>query len=86
MFEPIHGSAPDIAGKGIANPVGMIWSMVLMLEHLDLNDMSGLLMNALEGVLAERKVRTPDMGGTSTTGQVVDDVCKKLEFTNLMLR
>ncbi len=78
MFEPIHGSAPDIAGKGIANPVGMIWSMVLMMEHLDLADMAGLLMRALESVLAARKVRTPDMGGKSTTGQVVDEVCRSL--------
>jgi tartrate dehydrogenase/decarboxylase/D-malate dehydrogenase len=78
MFEPIHGSAPDIAGKGIANPVGMIWSMVLMLEHLDLADMAGQLMGALESVLAARKVRTPDMGGKSTTGEVVDEVCKNL--------
>jgi tartrate dehydrogenase/decarboxylase/D-malate dehydrogenase len=78
MFEPIHGSAPDIAGKGIANPVGMIWSMVLMLEHLDLADMAGQLMGALESVLAARKVRTPDMGGMSTTGEVVDEVCKNL--------
>jgi tartrate dehydrogenase/decarboxylase / D-malate dehydrogenase len=78
MFEPIHGSAPDIAGKGIANPVGMIWSMVLMLEHLDLIDMAGQLMWALESVLAARKVRTPDMGGKSTTGEVVDEVCKNL--------
>ena len=78
MFEPIHGSAPDIAGKGIANPVGMIWSIVLMLEHLDLPEMAGLLMGALEAVLALREFRTPDMGGMSTTGQVVDEVCRKL--------
>ncbi|HWR69206.1 MAG TPA: tartrate dehydrogenase [Desulfomonilia bacterium] len=76
MFEPIHGSAPDIAGKGMANPVGMIWSMVLMLEHLDLSDMAALLMGALEKVLAGRNVRTPDMGGRSTTGEVVDEVCR----------
>jgi tartrate dehydrogenase/decarboxylase / D-malate dehydrogenase len=80
MFEPIHGSAPDIAGRGIANPVGMIWSIVLMLEHLDLADMAGLLMGALESVLAARKVRTPDMGGKSSTGEVVDEVCKNLDM------
>ena len=78
MFEPIHGSAPDIAGRGIANPVGMIWSMVLMLEHLDLADMARQLMGALESVLAARKVRTPDIGGKSTTGEVVDEVCENL--------
>jgi tartrate dehydrogenase/decarboxylase/D-malate dehydrogenase len=75
MFEPIHGSAPDIAGKGIANPVGMIWSMALMLEHLGLADAACLLMKSLEAVLAQRKTRTPDMGGTSTTREVVDEVC-----------
>jgi len=78
MFEPIHGSAPDIAGKGMANPVGMIWSMVLMLEHLDLSETAGVLMGALESVLAGREVRTPDMGGTGTTSAVVDEVCRRI--------
>jgi len=78
MFEPVHGSAPDIAGAGIANPVGMIWSMVLMLEHLDLAEAASLLMKALESVLAAGRVRTPDMGGTGTTGEVVDEVCRAL--------
>ncbi|HPR56105.1 MAG TPA: tartrate dehydrogenase [Deltaproteobacteria bacterium] len=78
MFEPIHGSAPDIAGRGIANPVGMIWSMVLMLEHLDLGGMAAVLMGALEKVLAARVVRTPDMGGQSTTGEVVEEVCRHI--------
>lgn len=76
MFEPIHGSAPDIAGRGLANPVGMIWSMVLMLEHLGEVEAAGLLMAALEKVLAAGDVRTPDMGGCSTTAQVVDEVCR----------
>jgi len=79
MFEPIHGSAPDIAGKGIANPLGMLWSMVLMLEHLDLPDMASLLMGAVTSVISQRKVRTPDMGGKSSTKDVVDEVCRKLE-------
>jgi tartrate dehydrogenase/decarboxylase/D-malate dehydrogenase len=78
MFEPVHGSAPDIAGQGIANPVGMIWSMALMLEHLDLAEAASLLMKALESVLAAGRVRTPDMGGTGTTAGVVDEVCRAL--------
>lgn len=78
MFEPIHGSAPDIAGKGLANPVGMLWSMVLMLEHLALPEMASLLMQALESVLAQRRTRTPDMGGTSSTDEVVEAVRTRL--------
>jgi tartrate dehydrogenase/decarboxylase / D-malate dehydrogenase len=79
MFEPIHGSAPDIAGKGIANPLGMLWSMVLMLEHLELADMAKLLMEAIISVIAERKVRTPDMGGTNSTKEVVEEICARLD-------
>lgn len=79
MFEPIHGSAPDIAGKGIANPLGTLWSMVMMLEHLDLPDMAGMLMKAVASVVASGTVKTPDMGGTGTTSQVVDEVCRQLD-------
>ena len=78
MFEPVHGSAPDIAGRGIANPTGMLWSVALMLEHLGLEDEARDLMAALETVLAARQVRTPDLGGTATTGQVVDAVLAAL--------
>lgn len=78
MFEPIHGSAPDIAGKGIANPVGTIWCIALMLEHLGLSEMNKLLMEAMEAVLGERTVRTPDLGGTSRTEEVTDAIIAKL--------
>lgn len=78
MFEPIHGSAPDIAGKGIANPIGTVWSIVMMLEHLGLNDMSEKLFEAMCGILAERKVRTPDIGGSSTTTEVCDAIIASL--------
>lgn len=78
MFEPIHGSAPDIAGKGIANPLGTIWSIALMLEHLDLVDMKDRLMGAMAAVVKERKIRTPDMGGSHSTGEVVGEVLNKL--------
>src|SRR5210317_1171195 len=66
LFEPVHGSAPDIYGKGIANPVGMIWSGVMMLEHLGETAAAEHLMNTIETVLATGP-RTPDMGGNATT-------------------
>src|ERR1700687_3187774 len=67
MFEPVHGSAPDIAGKGIANPIGQIWSGAMMLRHLGIPDAADAVEDAIAESLAEAKIRTPDMGGTSTT-------------------
>ena len=67
MFEPVHGSAPDIAGLGIANPIGQIWSGAMMLEHLGHADAARAVETALETVLAEADSLTPDMGGTATT-------------------
>jgi tartrate dehydrogenase/decarboxylase/D-malate dehydrogenase len=67
MFEPVHGSAPDIAGKGIANPIGQIWSGAMMLRHLGVPDAADAVENAIAETLAEAKVRTPDIGGTATT-------------------
>jgi tartrate dehydrogenase/decarboxylase/D-malate dehydrogenase len=69
MFEPVHGSAPDIAGRGIANPVGQLWSAVLMLEHLGEHDAASVLMGAIESVLADG-VMTPDLGGDANTAAV----------------
>jgi tartrate dehydrogenase/decarboxylase/D-malate dehydrogenase len=70
MFEPVHGSAPDIAGKGVANPIGAVWSCVLMLEHLGASEATGELMRAVETVLADPATRTRDLGGTASTEQV----------------
>src|SRR5438094_4289133 len=68
MFEPVHGSAPDIAGKGIANPIGQIWSGALMLEHLDYPQAAAAIVRAIETVLADPSApRTPDLGGKATT-------------------
>jgi len=67
MFEPVHGSAPDIAGKGTANPIGQIWSGAMMLRHLGVPDAANAVENAIAEILAQSKVRTPDIGGTSTT-------------------
>ena len=70
MFEPIHGSAPDIAGRGIANPIGAIWAAALMLDHLGEGDAGREMVGALERVLADGRVRTPDLGGTATTADM----------------
>ena len=67
MFEPVHGSAPDIAGQGIANPIGMIWSAAMMLGHLGEKAAEADIMKAIESVLAESSVKTRDMGGTANT-------------------
>ncbi|MDT7532342.1 tartrate dehydrogenase [Sphingobium sp. SA2] len=69
LFEPVHGSAPDIAGKGIANPVGQIWSAAMMLEHLGAVDAAAAIMRAVETVLAEPGLRTGDLKGTANTEQ-----------------
>ena len=74
MFEPIHGSAPDIAGRGIANPIGAIWAAALMLEHLGQPAASREIVAAIEHVLAEGSVRTPDLGGKATTTELADEV------------
>jgi tartrate dehydrogenase/decarboxylase/D-malate dehydrogenase len=73
MFEPIHGSAPDIVGRGVANPIGQIWSSVLMLEHLGEDSAARRLERAIESVLASG-VRTPDLGGSHGTSQVTDAI------------
>ena len=83
MFEPIHGSAFDITGKGIANPVGTFWSAVMMLEHLGEGAAAGRLMRAIEQVTADKALHTPDLGGKATTRQVTDAVCKALLGDNL---
>ena len=73
MFEPVHGSAPDIAGQGIANPIGAIWSVALMLDHLGLTDDAARVMRAIESTTAAGAL-TPDLGGTCTTPQVTDAI------------
>ncbi len=70
MFEPVHGSAPDIAGQGIANPIGQIWSGAMMLDHLGHPDAAQAIVTAIERLLAEGGPRTRDMGGTATTEEV----------------
>jgi tartrate dehydrogenase/decarboxylase / D-malate dehydrogenase len=72
MFEPIHGSAFDIAGKGIANPVGTFWTATMMLDHLGEKPAADRLMRAIEKVTADPALHTPDLGGTATTRKVTD--------------
>jgi tartrate dehydrogenase/decarboxylase/D-malate dehydrogenase len=79
MFEPVHGSAPDIAGKGIANPVAAIWCASLMLEHFGETKAAEAIMEAIQDVLEEGKVMTPDLGGEATTEEVGDYICEKLK-------
>src|SRR5438477_9978231 len=74
MFEPIHGSAPDIAGKGIANPIGAIWAGALMLDHLGRRDVHDRHIGAIERVVASGKSRTPDLGGTAKTQELANAV------------
>lgn len=79
MFEPVHGSAPDIAGQGIANPIAQVWSGAMMLEHLGHTDAAERLVQAIEQVLAAGQVRTPDLGGTSSTNDVAEALVAALQ-------
>jgi tartrate dehydrogenase/decarboxylase / D-malate dehydrogenase len=75
MFEPIHGSAFDIMGQGLANPIGTFWSCVLLLEHLGEREAAAQLMRAIEHVTADPALHTRDLGGLATTAQVTAAVC-----------
>ncbi|HET8912522.1 MAG TPA: tartrate dehydrogenase [Ktedonobacteraceae bacterium] len=79
LFEPVHGSAPDIAGQQKANPIGQIWSGALMLEHLGHPEAARALVAAIEEVLAHTNVRTPDLGGRATTHEVTLKILEVLE-------
>jgi len=70
MFEPVHGSAPDIAGRGIANPIGAVWSGAMMMDHLGLAEGHDLIVRAIERVVGGGGPRTPDMGGRASTSDV----------------
>jgi len=78
MFEPIHGSAFDIMGKGLANPVGTFWSCVMLLEHIGEPAAAARLMRAVEAVTGDAQLHTRDLGGTATTSQVTVAVCKRI--------
>jgi tartrate dehydrogenase/decarboxylase/D-malate dehydrogenase len=76
MFEPIHGSAPDIAGKGVANPVGAIWAGAMMLDHLGEHAAHERIVSAIGRVFADGQVKTPDLGGKSTTKEVGEAIAQ----------
>ncbi|MCD0503387.1 tartrate dehydrogenase [Bordetella petrii] len=78
MFEPIHGSAFDIMGKGLANPIGTFWSVVMLLEHLGEHAAAARMMQAVESATANPALHTGDLGGQATTGQVTQAVCQHL--------
>src|SRR5262245_36511546 len=74
MFEPIHGSAPDIAGKGVANPIGAIWAGAMMLDHLGHRDLHDKIVGAIERVVASGRSRTPDLGGSAKTTELANAI------------
>jgi tartrate dehydrogenase/decarboxylase/D-malate dehydrogenase len=77
MFEPVHGSAPDIAGRGIANPLGQIWSGALMLDHLGLPELAQRIVSAMTTTLT-KGIKTADLGGSANTAQVTEAVIEGL--------
>ncbi len=82
MFEPIHGSAFDIMGKGVANPVGAFWSATMMIEHPGETAAAGRLMKAIERVTADPELHTPDLGGPADTRKVTDAVIRAIRADN----
>ena len=80
VFEAVHGSAPDIAGKNLANPTALLLSAVLMLDHIQERDVASRVRSALERVLGEGKVRTHDLGGTASTTEFTNAICKAIEL------
>jgi tartrate dehydrogenase/decarboxylase/D-malate dehydrogenase len=79
LFEPVHGSAPDIAGKGIANPIGQIWSGALMLDHLGEKEAANTIINSIEKTLSVKENRTKDLQGNSNTVQCVKAVLDNIK-------
>ena len=78
FFDPVHGSAPDIAGKGLANPIAAILTAKMMLDYLNEGEAANLLFQTVKQNLAEKKVRTIDLGGRSKTNEVGDDIVRIL--------
>jgi isocitrate dehydrogenase (NAD+) len=79
VFEAVHGSAPDIAGKNLANPTALVLAAVLMLQHVDEQEAADRIVQALEGVLVAGQVRTRDLGGTASTSEFADAICRALD-------
>lgn len=81
MFEPVHGSAPDIVGQGIANPIGQLWTAKMMLDHLGYKELGDLLLSAIEETIGEG-IKTRDLGGNSNTQQVIQQIHSKLVYNS----
>jgi isocitrate dehydrogenase (NAD+) len=79
VFEAVHGSAPDIAGKSLANPMALLLSAVLMLRHIGEGPIADRVVASLNAVLADGKVRTRDLGGTASTIEFTDAICRKIQ-------
>ena len=78
IFEAVHGSAPDIAGKGIANPLALLFAAAMMLEHVGRDDLAALVRTAVDRALNEDKVRTGDLGGKATTKELTQAIVRRL--------
>jgi tartrate dehydrogenase/decarboxylase/D-malate dehydrogenase len=83
MFEPIHGSAFDIQGKGIANPIASFWSAAMMFDHLGEGEAANALMTAIERLLAQGDLLPPDLGGVANTAQITARMIELLGGRNL---
>lgn len=79
MFEPVHGSAPDIAGKKLANPIACIWTAAMMLEHLGEKEGAKLILNAIEKITANGKALTKDLGGVAHTNEVTQAIIREIK-------
>lgn len=79
MFEPIHGSAPDIAGQEKSNPLAAVWSVSQMMDYFEREDLGEKVLCAIETLLVQNEILTPDMGGSATTSQVGDEICEIVE-------
>jgi tartrate dehydrogenase/decarboxylase/D-malate dehydrogenase len=78
MFEPVHGSAPDIAGQGIANPVATVWAAAMMLDHLGHAEAARAVEGAIEAALSDPGLRTPDLGGRASTREVTEGIVEAI--------
>jgi isocitrate dehydrogenase (NAD+) len=79
VFEAVHGTAPDIAGKNLANPMALLMSAIMMLRHIGEPDRADAVMRAMVAVLSEGSIRTRDLGGASTTTEFADAICRHVE-------
>jgi tartrate dehydrogenase/decarboxylase/D-malate dehydrogenase len=85
LFEPVHGSAPDIAGKGIANPIGQIWSAAMMLDHLGEFEAAAAILKAIEATLVDKSLCTRDVGGTANTSAAGKSIANSLDSNRALL-